>query len=235
MAVVTGAGGDLAGTVVPALLNAGWRVALTARPGSEAVAAGRFAELNAAHGTLSVFGFDLADPGAVTSGFQQVKAEMGAPEALIHLAGHFEGGPAPDAGPLAAAAAFQRALDGNLTSTVNVVAALLPDMLSAGRGAIVAVGAAAGSSPAPNSVAYAAAKGALAAYLRSLAAQVGKEGVSVSIIVPQGAFDTPGNRDAMPKADRSGWIAPDAFAEAVEFLLGRRARGYVHELQLSAR
>lgn len=234
LAIVTGAGGDLAGTVVPRLIGHGWRVALTARPGGEARTAARFAELGAADGDLRAFGVDLASGASVTAGFAEIAARMGPPAALVHLAGRFEGGPQAGATVDEAAAVLERALDGNLRSAVYAVSAVLPAMLAAGTGAVVGVGAAAGLAPAPGSVAYAAAKAALAAYFRSVAAQVAKGGVSVGLIVPQGAFDTPGNRAAMPKADPKGWIAPEAFADAVEFLLGRAPRGMVHELPLSA-
>ncbi len=235
LVVVTGAGGDLAGTVVPYLAQRGWRVALTARPGNEGPTAARFAALQASGADVRTFPVDLASPAAVEAAFAKVRAELGKATALVHLAGRFEGGPAANAGPSATAAALERTLDGNLRSAVNAISAVLPDMLAARSGAIVAVGAAAAISPAPGSVAYAAAKGALVAYLRSLAAQVGKEGVSVGCIMPAGAFDTPGNHAAMPNGDASGWIAASAFAEAVAFILSRRPRGFVHELPLSAR
>ncbi len=234
LAIVTGAGGDLAGTVVPRLVEQGWRVALTTRPGSEARTTARYSDLGVPAERLHAFGVDLAASASVEVGFEAIRAAMGTPAALVHLAGRFEGGPRPDASVADAAAVLERTLDGNLRSAAYAIAAVLPAMLAAGKGAIVAVGAAAGTSPAPGSVAYAAAKAALAAYLRSVAAQAGKGGVSVGLVVPQGAFDTPGNRAAMPKADPEGWISPVAFAEAVEFLLARGPRGMVHELPLSA-
>ena len=235
LVVVTGAGGDLAGTVVPYLAQRGWRVALTARPGNEEATAARFATLQASGADVHTFAVDLASPTAVEAAFAKLRAEVGQATALVHLAGRFEGGPAANAGPSATAAALECTLDGNLRSAVNAISAVLPDMLAARSGAIVAVGAAAAISPAPGSVAYAAAKGALVAYMRSLAAQVGKEGVNVGLIMPTGAFDTPGNHAAMPNGDASGWIAASAFAEAVAFLLSRSPRGFVHELPLSDR
>ncbi|MBX3139423.1 MAG: SDR family NAD(P)-dependent oxidoreductase [Trueperaceae bacterium] len=229
-ALVTGAGGDLAATVVPRLVAAGWRVVATVRPGSEERATERFAGLGEA---VTVAGVDLVEPAAVAEAVARLDGAYGAPEALVHLAGRFEPGPGPADGALGASAVLERALDGNLRGAVNACAAVLPGMLAAGRGALVAVGAAAGASPAPGSVAYAAAKGALAAYFRSLAAQVAKRGVNVALLVPKGAFDTPGNRRAMPGADPTAWIAPDALTDAVLFLLDRPPRGLVHELPLS--
>lgn len=230
LVLVTGAGGDLAATVVPSLVAGGWRVAATARPGHEAKVEARYAELGDA---VHVIGVDLASPEGTAGAVARLGGALGSPAALVHLAGLFEPGPAADAGSAAAAEALERALSGNLRSAVNAAAAVLPAMLAAGSGAIVGVGAAAVRSPSPGAVAYAAAKAALAAYFRSLAAQVAKRGVNVSLVMPAGSFDTPGNRESMPNADKSAWISPEAFAEAVEFLLGRPARGLVHELPLS--
>jgi hypothetical protein len=33
-------------------------------------------------------------------------------------------------------------------------------------------------------------------------------------------MDTPGNRAAMPGADRSGWVPVDAVADAIAYLVG---------------
>ncbi len=235
LVVVTAAAGGMAGSLVPRLAAHGWRLALTSRPGGERETTQRYEELAADGAELRTFGIDLADPASVSAGFAKIKAEMGAPTALVNLAGRFEGGPAADAGPDAAAVALERSLDSNLRSAVYSAAAVLPDMLAAGAGAIVAVGAAAAIDPAPKTVAYAAGKGALAAYFRSLAAQVAGNGVSVGLLLPLGALDTPGNRAAMPKADPDKWISAEAFCDAVEFLLSRPPRGFVHELPLGVR
>lgn len=232
--VVTGAGGDLAGTVVARLAGRGRPLALTVRPGSVEAARARYSQALEDASQVHVYGVDLASATSVAAGFERVRDELGTPAALVHLAGRFESGPAADAGVEAAATALERSLDGNLRSAVYAAAAVLPGLLAAGKGAVVAVGAAAAKAPAPGSVAYAAGKGALAAYFRSLAAQVARHGVSVGLVMPMGALDTPGNRRAMPNADPSAWISAEAFAEAVEYLLGRRARAFVHELPLSA-
>jgi len=235
LVVVTAAAGHVAGSLVQRLAARGWRLALTSRPGSEGKTSARYEELTAGGAELRTFGVDLASPVSVSAGFARIKAEMGAPTALVNLAGLFESGPAADAGPEAAAAALERSLDGNLRSAVYSAAAVLPDMLAAGAGAIVAVGAAAAIDPAPRTVAYAAGKGALAAYFRSLAKQVAGNGVSVGLVLPLRALDTPGNREAMPKANPDDWISAEAFCDAVEFVLSRPPRGFVHELPLGAR
>jgi len=43
-------------------------------------------------------------------------------------------------------------------------------------------------------------------------------GVRVNCVMP-GTIDTPSNRSAMPKADRSAWTPPAAIARVIVFLL----------------
>ena len=58
---------------------------------------------------------------------------------------------------------------------------------------------------------YSASKAALHAYAASLRAELQAHGVRVGVVAP-GVIDTPANREAMPAADRAGWVAPEAVA-----------------------
>jgi len=57
----------------------------------------------------------------------------------------------------------------------------------------------------------------------SLAADLKGTGVRANSILPS-IIDTPANRRDMPEADFSRWVAPDALADVVGFLLGDGAR-----------
>jgi NAD(P)-dependent dehydrogenase (short-subunit alcohol dehydrogenase family) len=237
LVIITGAGGGLAPAVAHTFLAAGYRLALVTRPGKEAGVAGLVQELEAAvpsagadgGSTVSVFGIDLASAEAGRAGLQAVEAELGPAAALLNLAGGFAMGGPHDHGP----ELLEKMLNINLRTAVNSTAALLPGMLERGEGYVVAIGANAVLAPAPGMTAYAAAKGALATFQRSLAAEVGAKGVSVALLIPAGAIDTPGNRSSMPKADRSRWLDPDALAQALLFLCQTPPQGRVHELVLT--
>lgn len=236
LAFITGAGGGLAPAVARAFVAAGYRLALVTRPGKEADVEGLVAELEAAaneaagaRGVVSVFGIDLASPDGSRAGFEAVEAELGPATALLNLAGGFAmGGPHTHGPDL-----LERMLTINLRTAVNSTAALLPSMLKRGAGFVVAIGANAVLAPAPGMTAYAAAKGALATYQRSLAAEVGAKGVSAALLIPAGAIDTPGNRASMPNADHTRWLKPTALAEALLYLCGTEPQGRVHELVLT--
>lgn len=228
LAVITGATGGLAPAVAHAFAAAGYRLALVSRPGRETALDSLVAELTAASaGTeVAVIGIDLLSPEDCLASFGRLEADMGPVSALLNLAGGFAmGGPVTHG-----AQALEHMLDLNLRTAVNATAALLPGMQSRASGFVAAVGANAVTAPAPGMTAYAASKGALAAFQRSLASEAAKHGVHVALLIPAGAIDTPGNRAAMPKADPARWIDPAALAEALLYLAGNRPRGRVHEL-----
>ena len=78
--------------------------------------------------------------------------------------------------------------------------------------------------------AYAAAKSAVAGWLRALDDELSGTGVAVSILYPMGVVDTPANRAAMPDTDPGEWIDPDELAAALLFAATRGRRGRVRDL-----
>src|SRR5262249_27566672 len=111
---------------------------------------------------------DCADPRAVEALRGCVLEELGPPGVVLALAGS-------SARPLALREfdldGWRRAVDSDLTATFLTVQAFLPSMLAVGAGAIVTMGAAAGP-PTQTNVAFVAAKAAIAAFTRQLAAEV---------------------------------------------------------------
>jgi NAD(P)-dependent dehydrogenase (short-subunit alcohol dehydrogenase family) len=114
-------------------------------------------------------------------------------------------------------AVFDRMIDLNLRSAFYLFREVLPEMLEAGRGRIIAVGSRVGEEPAANLSAYAASKAGLHALVKTVALEVSGSGVTVNAVLP-GVIDTPANRKAMPRADNSKWVKPEAIAEAVIWL-----------------
>ena len=69
-----------------------------------------------------------------------------------------------------------------------------------------------------NTVAYTMSKAAVAAMTASLAAEVGSDGILVNAVAP-GILDTSANREAMPEADSSAWVSPEALARVIGGLI----------------
>jgi len=57
----------------------------------------------------------------------------------------------------------------------------------------------------------------------ALAEETKDRGLTVNALLP-GIIDTPANRKEMPQADFSRWVAPEALADVVVFLLSDAAR-----------
>jgi NAD(P)-dependent dehydrogenase (short-subunit alcohol dehydrogenase family) len=56
-----------------------------------------------------------------------------------------------------------------------------------------------------------------------MSAELKRKGVNVNCVLP-GTIDTPPNREAMPNADHSRWVRPEALADVVLFLASDAAR-----------
>jgi NAD(P)-dependent dehydrogenase (short-subunit alcohol dehydrogenase family) len=84
------------------------------------------------------------------------------------------------------------------------------------------VAAAAALKGSANSSAYAASKSALARLTESMAEEYKRQGINVNAVLPS-VIDTPQNRQAMPKADFSQWVTPEAMARVIAFLASEEA------------
>lgn len=105
----------------------------------------------------------------------------------------------------------------NLRSGFILARAVMPAMLSAGRGSIINIAAKAALDHGAGAAAYAASKAAAVALMDSLAADAMGSGVRVNSILPS-IIDTPANRAAMPQSDFAAWPKPDDIAQIVLFL-----------------
>ena len=77
-----------------------------------------------------------------------------------------------------------RTLNLTFMAAVRTTRAVLPDMLDAGRGAIVTIGSVNASLPDPLVIDYSAAKAALASFSKSLSKEVGPKGIRVNTVSP---------------------------------------------------
>jgi NAD(P)-dependent dehydrogenase (short-subunit alcohol dehydrogenase family) len=96
-------------------------------------------------------------------------------------------------------------------------------MLQQGGGKIVNVAARAALKGGGRSAAYSASKSAVLRLTESMSVELKKSGINVNCILPS-TIDTPQNRAAMPKADTSRWVTPEALADVVLFLASDAAR-----------
>jgi NAD(P)-dependent dehydrogenase (short-subunit alcohol dehydrogenase family) len=157
---------------------------------------------------------DLTSPADAARVVAEAKARSGRIDALVHLVGGFDGGK-----PVAETtdAVWTRMFDLNVKAAFYVMRAVLPVMLGAGRGRIVAVGSRTAVEPAATLSAYGASKAALVALVRTVALEVRGSGITANVVLPS-VIDTPANRAADPKADASKWVKPDSIAALLLWL-----------------
>ena len=157
---------------------------------------------------------DLTAPAEAEAAVRKVIEASGKIDVLLHLTGGFAGGK-----PVAETddAAWDRMLSLNLHTAIYMARAVLPHMLAAGRGRIVAIGSRTGVEPAAGLSAYGVSKAALIALLRTIAVEVRNSGVTANIVLPS-VIDTTTNRAASPGADFSKWVQPVSIARLLLFL-----------------
>ena len=90
-------------------------------------------------------------------------------------------------------------------------------MLKQGSGKIINVSAFAAQRGAALMGAYAASKAAVARLTEAMSAELREHGINVNCVLPT-ILDTPENREAMPLADPTKWVALDDLASAIVFL-----------------
>jgi NAD(P)-dependent dehydrogenase (short-subunit alcohol dehydrogenase family) len=214
--VVTGGTGGLGRVVVRALLDDGWTVHVPSRERAHADQLAGAAD--APQERLHVVEADIALPAEVERLFADVDRRSIRLDALLNLAGGFAMGRIDESGP----ELWDEMIATNATSAYLCCRAAVPRLKRAGGGRIVNVAAAAALAPRPGISAYVASKAAVVALTRALAAELAPDRITVNAVAPT-TIDTAATRASMPKADRSGWVAPEAIADTIRWLLDERS------------
>jgi NAD(P)-dependent dehydrogenase (short-subunit alcohol dehydrogenase family) len=217
VAIVTGGTGALGQAITATLLEAGGVVAIPYAVAEElaALEKGLPAERRA---RLLAMPADVTDEVAVGKFVQAVRDRHGRVDGLVNAVGGFAGGDLL-ATPLAE---WERMMKLNLTSAVIACRAVLPVMIAGGGGRIVNIASRAVLAPQGGFIAYTVSKAGVITLTQALAQEVRKHRITVNAVLPS-TMDTPGNRRAMPDADRSKWVRTEDVARVVSFLLSEQA------------
>jgi NAD(P)-dependent dehydrogenase (short-subunit alcohol dehydrogenase family) len=213
--VVTGGTGALGRTVVAALHAAN---AVCHLPNLVAAELDDFPYASDP-GVQIVRGVDVADEAAVMGFYRDLPPLW----ASIHLAGGFAMAPIADTSAADFIAQFRmNALSCFLCSAAAVRAFRARPVAGPGGakgGRIVNVSARPALEPrlGAGMTGYTASKSAVAALTQALAQELTDEEIWVNAVAPS-VLDTPANRQAMPQADHSRWVAPADLAQIIVFL-----------------
>ncbi|MSQ49940.1 MAG: 3-oxoacyl-ACP reductase FabG [Betaproteobacteria bacterium] len=185
VAIVTGAGQGLGRAFAKAFAKVGATAVIAER--NKITAAAVAAEVLQAGGKALAIETDVADPASVERMVQMVEDQCGRIDTLVNNAGIFstlEMRPFEQI-PLAE---WDRVLRVNVTGPFLCARAVLPAMRRAGRGRIINIGSGAVSLGRPNYLHYITSKSALVGMSRSMARELGADGITVNTILPGATF-----------------------------------------------
>jgi NAD(P)-dependent dehydrogenase (short-subunit alcohol dehydrogenase family) len=218
VAIVTGASGNLGAAVAQAFYSAGAKLVLVDLHISHLPTL--FPMLDAEPDRFLAVSADLTDPDSVRSMALAALEHFGQIDILANTVGGFRPGTPLHEMPLDT---WDFVFNLNARTALIASQVVTPHMLQQGYGKIVHVAARAGLSGGAKMAAYSASKSAVIRLVESLGAELKHKGINVNCVLP-GTIDTPQNREEMPDADYSRWVAPEAIADVIIFLASDAAR-----------
>lgn len=216
--VVTGAAGNLGSAVAKAFEDAGAKLVLVDHKPGRLLRL--FPELAGSDDHYLATPVDLTDEAAVREMVREALERFGHIDVLVNAAGGYQAGTPVHKTPLDA---WDFMLNLNARTAFIASSAVIPAMLEQGMGKIINVGSRAALQGGAKAAAYSASKSVVMRLTESMSAELKKSGINVNCVLP-GTIDTPQNREAMPKADTSRWVPPEALADVILFLASDAAR-----------
>lgn len=212
--MVTGAGGNIGQAVARRFAAAGAKVILVGRTESELKTIAD--EIGGVVGTV-----DVTDAASMDGLIEKLETSVGKIDVLAHTVGGYNAGqPAHEAG----IDIWDKMMALNARSVYVSCGRVAKHMVDHQiKGRIVAILAKNAYKGTANHAAYSASKAAAQRVIESMAAELGKAGITVNGIVPS-TIDTPQNRASSPNADYSKWVKPDEIADAILFLAADESR-----------
>ena len=210
VAIVTGAGQGIGRVFAKALAGAGHAVVIAERDPARGAAVA--AEVEAAGGVALAVATDVAEEASIAAMVAATVARFGRIDVLVNNAAifstlemrPFDQIPLPE---------WDQVLRVNVTGPFLCARAVLPAMRQGGFGRIVNIASAAVTMGRPNYLHYITSKSALIGMSRSMARELGADGITVNAIMP-GATFTEVERKTVTPAQRSMIVAQQCIPRA---------------------
>lgn len=234
-ALVLGAGGGLGGAIARALAAEGVRVA--ASDVHEESLSATLDDIRSNGVAASGYQLDLSDLGAVASTVEAVRSDHGPVDILVNMTGGPPATPAAGVPP----GEWRQYFDALIAPVVYLTDLVLPGMREQGWGRIVTSTSSGVIAPIPNLGLSNALRSALVGWSKTLAGEVGADGVTANVVAP-GRIDTGRIRQLnQARAEREGrsveevsnasvatiptrrYGRPQEYADVVAFLCSDRA------------
>jgi 2-hydroxycyclohexanecarboxyl-CoA dehydrogenase len=194
--LITGAASGIGRATVQRLASEGAVLGILDIDGDGADRVAR--ELRSTGAEALSFAVDIVDATAVAAAVASFEAEAGPVEALINNAGWDIAGNFAESDPTT----WRKVIDINLYGPLNLTRAVLPGMIERGAGRIVSLASDAGRVGSSGEAVYAACKGGIISFSKSVAREVARYGITLNVVSP-GPSDTP----LFARFDESGKLA----------------------------
>ncbi len=181
--VVTGGGGGIGGATCRRFARAGGRVAVLDLNLDAALTVA--ADIGASGGRALGWKCDITDRASVDAALAAVEAELGPVDVLVNNAGWDVFKPFVKTEP----AQWDKLIAINLTGALHMHHAVLPGMVARRRGRIVNIASDAARVGSSGEAVYAACKGGLVAFSKTIAREHARHGITVNVVCP-GPTDT---------------------------------------------
>ncbi len=202
--IVTGVGDGTGAAIARRFASGGYTVAMVAR--NERRLQALQDELPGSRSYVC----DISDLDALQAMIAAVRKDMGAAEVLVHNAGSSTWGNFLTSDPTA----LERNFRVNATALLYLARGVAPEMIEAGRGAILITGNSGSYRGRPNSAVYAPTKAAQRILAESMARDLWPKGVHVAYVAVDALIDTPRTRPAAAPDKPDDYFAkPAAIAE----------------------
>ena len=235
--LVVGASGAIGQAVAKKFHLEGARLALTYRNQKSAV---KLDSLSSDDSPVAYFALDVRNQKQVYSVVSRVRRRFGPIDVLVNCSGVL--------GPVGAtqdvsATAWRRTLEINLLGGFYLVRAVLPMMLSSGRGKIILFSGGGAAYARPHFTAYSSSKAAVVRFTESLSAELGDMNIQVNAIAPGAvksrmwdelrasvAVAGPQAIEELKKMEITGGVPAERAASLALFLASNRSAGLTGRL-----
>ncbi|QIL70738.1 2-hydroxycyclohexanecarboxyl-CoA dehydrogenase [Diaphorobacter sp. HDW4B] len=209
--IVTGGGGGIGGSTCQRLAQEGAKVAVLDRDLSAAQKT--VAQITEAGGTALALACDITQRSEIDAALVQIEAQLGPVDVLVNNAGWDVFKPFTQTNEQE----WERLIAINLTGALHMHHAVLPRMVSRRAGRIVNIASDAARVGSSGEAVYAACKGGLVSFSKTIAREHARHGICVNVVCP-GPTETAlfaGFADAAPNPEK----LREAFVRAIP--LGR--------------
>ncbi|MGY4623359.1 SDR family NAD(P)-dependent oxidoreductase [Bradyrhizobium sp. USDA 4486] len=201
--VISGVGPGTGSALARRFVNGGYHVALLARNEE------RLAALAKELGTAVAFPCDLSDPEQIEKSAAAIERQLGHPSVLIHNAVGGAFGSFLEIDP----EILNRNFRVNTMGLLHLARRFAPNMIDAGRGAIVATGNTSALRGKASFAGFAPTKAAQRILAEAMARELGPKGVHVSYLVIDAVIDLAWTRERFRGKPDDFFIKPAAIAE----------------------